>query len=357
MNRLCNDFYPEQIPVGIYTHLNYAFASIDPDTFEVLAPSSYEKDLMKRLTTLKKSDPDLKVFVAVGGWAFNDPGPTASVFSDLAGSSEKQKAFFKSLISFMSTYDFDGIDLDWEYPVAPDRSGRPEDYDNFSSFMANLKKALKTSGGRDGLSITLPASYWYLQHFDIVKLQEHVDFFNIMSYDLHGVWDQNSKWLAPELNSHTNLTEITNALDLLWRNDIDPDKVVMGLAFYARVFSAASPSCMEPGCTFQSGGNPGDCSNEVGILLNSEVVDIMNERQIESTLNKEAAVQVLTFDTNQWLTYDDHETFKLKAQFASSECLGGIMVWAVSHDLPYGNFSRAVGEVANRKVKSLALSA
>ncbi|KAL4875746.1 hypothetical protein BJY04DRAFT_223740 [Aspergillus karnatakaensis] len=357
MNRACNVFYPDQIPTGVYTHLNYAFATIDPETFEVLAPNSYERDMMKRLTALKKFDPDLKVFVAVGGWTFNDPGPTATVFSDIARSEANQKAFFRSLISFMSTYDFDGIDLDWEYPVADDRSGRPEDYKNFPSFIANLKKALKASGGRDGLTLTLPASFWYLQHFDIVKLQDNVDFFNIMSYDLHGAWDRQNKWLAPELNSHTNLTEITNALDLLWRNNISPDKVVLGLAFYARVFSATSPDCMSPGCTFESGGNAGKCSSEVGILLNSEIVDIMDDRAVKPQFDKDAAVKILSFDNNQWLTYDDAETFKLKAEFASGQCLGGLMVWAVSHDLPYGNFSRAVGEVANRKVKAIALPA
>ncbi|KAL4966223.1 uncharacterized protein BDV14DRAFT_199024 [Aspergillus stella-maris] len=357
MNRLCNDFYPEQIPRGVYTHLNYAFASIDPDTFEILVPSQYEIDMMKRLTALKKSDPDLKVFVAVGGWTFNDPGPTATVFSDIARSQENQKAFFKSLTSFLSTYDFDGIDLDWEYPVADDRSGRAEDYKNFPVFMANLKDALKGTAGRDGLSITLPASYWYLQNFDIIKLQKHVDFFNIMSYDLHGAWDNNNKFLEPKLNAHTNLTEITNALDLLWRNKIESEKVVLGMAFYARVFSAANPSCMHPGCIFASGGNAGNCSNEVGILLNSEIHGIMQSRGLESTFDKEAAVKILHFDNNQWLSYDDADTFKLKVQFASSQCLGGVMVWAVSHDLPYGNYSLALAEAANRKVKAIALGA
>jgi chitinase len=59
----------------------------------------------------------------------------------------------------MATYDFDGVDLDWEYPEAPDRSGRGIDYANFPKMIANLKQALRSSGGRDGLSITIPASY------------------------------------------------------------------------------------------------------------------------------------------------------------------------------------------------------
>lgn len=42
--------------------------------------------------------------------------PTAATFSTLAGSESAQKAFFASLTSFMSTYGFDGVDIDWEYP-------------------------------------------------------------------------------------------------------------------------------------------------------------------------------------------------------------------------------------------------
>jgi len=117
---------------------------------------------------LKKRDPALKIFVAVGGWTFNDPGPTQSTFSDLAASETAQFNFMVSLISFMNTYGFDGIDLDWEYPVADDRSGRPEDFVNFPKFMGRLKTALGLFGKE--LSITIPASYWYLQHFDLKAL-------------------------------------------------------------------------------------------------------------------------------------------------------------------------------------------
>lgn len=89
-----------------------------------------------RVTYLKEFDPDLKVFVALGGWTFNDAGTgTETTFSDIARSETNQKAFIKSLISFMSTYDFDGVDIDWEYPVADDRSGRPEDFENFPRFI------------------------------------------------------------------------------------------------------------------------------------------------------------------------------------------------------------------------------
>ncbi|KAF2820809.1 glycoside hydrolase [Ophiobolus disseminans] len=352
-NRPCNVFWPEQIPIGIYTHINFAFAIIDPKTFKIAPSSPDDANLYKRLMLLKQRDPNLKVYIAVGGWAFNDPGPTASTFSDLAASVPRQKIFMESLLSFMSTYGFDGIDLDWEYPVADDRSGREVDFDNFPKFMARLKQTL--SGASKGLTITLPASYWYLQHFDLASLVKSVDWFNIMSYDLHGTWDQGNKWTGAFLNSHTNLTEIDLALDLLWRNNVDPSKVVMGLAFYGRTFSVTSESCKIPGCTYQSGGQRGKCSREVGILLNSEIDDLVKEHSVTPTLYKKETAKVATWG-NQWVAYDDEETLVMKSEHAQTLCLGGLMVWAISHDTVDAKYHKALAKAANRKITSLPMT-
>lgn len=338
--------------MGVYTHIIFAFAAIDPETFEVRPDVTRDLDLLMRVTQLKTLDPDLKVLIALGGWTFNDPGPTQTTFSDIARSKTNQQKFFKSLISFLSTHNLDGVDLDWEYPVADDRSGRPEDFKNFPEFMANLKSALDSSGGRNELSITLPASYWYLQHFDLAKLARHVDFFNVMSYDLHGKWDLGNKWTGAYLNPHTNLTEIDKALELLWRNKIDPSKVVLGLAFYARAYTLEDPSCVEPGCMFASGAERGDCSREVGILLNSEIDQIVADKDLTPTFYEDAAAQVLHWD-NQWLSYDDAKTLKLKADYARGSCLGGVMVWAISHDTKDAKYSKALGAVTQRTIKTM----
>ncbi|RAK99304.1 class V chitinase [Aspergillus ibericus CBS 121593] len=358
--RSCNAFLPEQIPTGIYTHLNHAFATIDPDTFEVLPPTSSEANLMQRLTLLKRYDPGLRVNIAIGGWSLNDPGATASIFTQLAASEDNQRKFFRSLTSFLATYDFDGVDIAWEYPVDGDRGGRDEDFKNFPKFMANLKDALSGTGGRDGLSLTLPTSYWYLRHFDIKSLAKNVDYFNYMSYDLHGTWDQGNKWTGEYLDAHTNLTEITDSLDLLWRNNISPDKVVLGIAFYSRAFTVADTGCTTPGCLFGSGFTPGPCSRQTGILMNSEIDDIRARKSLTPSLDKDAAGQILTWD-NQWASYDDETTFKMRIDFAKKTCLGGVMVWAVSHDTRDAAYSRALAgaapltkPIANRRVPPAA---
>lgn len=102
-----------------------------------------DPELMQRLTALKQINPGLQVWLSIGGWSMNDPNqPTAKTFSQLAASDSAQSAFFASLIQIMQNYGFDGVDIDWEYPVAPERSGNPADFANYPTFLTNLKSAL-----------------------------------------------------------------------------------------------------------------------------------------------------------------------------------------------------------------------
>lgn len=69
--------------------------------------------------------------------------------------------------------------MDWEYPIADDRGGKPEDKANFVLLSRDIYNAFEKEGY--GYSLTLPASYWYLQHFDLTKLQPYGHWFNLMS--------------------------------------------------------------------------------------------------------------------------------------------------------------------------------
>lgn len=106
---------------------------------------------------------------------------------------------------------------------------------------------------------------------------------------------------------------------------------------------------------FASGGNPGDCSLTTSMLMNSEIDSIRAANQLTPTLDNSSAVEILTWN-DQWTTYDDETTLRLKTDFARSECLGGVMVWAVSHDNSNGSYSEALAGVAKRPFTSYQLS-
>jgi chitinase len=104
---------PKDIPLGYYTHINFAFALIDPNTFRIAPMDADTASRYKEVTALKGRQKNLEVWIAIGGWAMNDPGPTRTTFSDLAKSQTAQDAFFESLITFMLANGFDGVDIDW----------------------------------------------------------------------------------------------------------------------------------------------------------------------------------------------------------------------------------------------------
>lgn len=240
----------------------------------------------------------------------------------MVSSASNRAAFISSLITFMQTYSFDGVDIDWEYPGAPDRGGVPTDGANLVLLLQEMRAVF---GSKYGISMTLPSSYWYLRWFPVSDLQDSLDWFNFMSYDIHGVWDGTNQFTGPYVQPHTNLTEIDEGLDLLWRNNIDPTKVTLGIGWYGRSFTLADPACNTPGCVFTQGADPGPCTDTSGILSNAEITSIISEYSLTPSMDATAAIKWITWNSNQWVSYDDGETVQLKMAYANSHCLGGTM--------------------------------
>lgn len=111
---------PEEIPVDGLTHLNFAFGYISPNTYDIVPMDSRTpEELFTRVTSAKERNSDLKVFVALGGWTFSDNGTaTQAVFPTMVKTRPARSRFINNLISFLSQYGFDGVDIDWEYPSA-----------------------------------------------------------------------------------------------------------------------------------------------------------------------------------------------------------------------------------------------
>ncbi len=251
----------------------------------------------------------------------------------MVSTKEKRARFIENLMFFMTRTGFDGVDLDWEYPGAPDRGGQKDDGENFTKLLQEMRVAFDKMGTRKVISFTAPTSYWYLRHFDIKASVETADFVNIMAYDLHGVWDGNNP-IGKQLLAHTNLTEISLALDLFWRNEVDPGKVNMGLGFYGRSFQLSDPGCSTPGCMFKAGASKGPCTDNSGTLSYREIMDIIDEYSLTPYYDEVNAVKYITWGGDQWVSYDDIDTFQQKIDFANSLGLGGVLIWALDLDTP-----------------------
>jgi chitinase len=137
------------------THVNYAFAYIDPGSYQIVTMDSVTRgSLFDDLTTLKSIKPDLEVWVSIGGWTFSDNNTaTQPVFGDISADAGKRQKFANNLVHFMQQHGFDGVDLDWEYPGAPDRGGRKEDTANYVQLLKTLRSTFDASGGINSLTL------------------------------------------------------------------------------------------------------------------------------------------------------------------------------------------------------------
>ncbi|KKY21949.1 putative glycosyl hydrolases family 18 protein [Diplodia seriata] len=239
-DRSCNGMDFEDIPVDALTHLYFSFGYIAPE-LDVVPMDDLSVDLFSRMTDLKKKNSDLKMVIALGGWTFNDNGTvTQPVFSNM------------------------------EYPGAGDRGGHEDDGANFVTFLKELNEAIAEDPVDYIVSFTIPTSYWYLRGFDL-KAINHADFVNVMSYDLHGIWDSN---------------------------------------------------------------NPigSQCTKNSGTLSFREITDIIKQNDLKPYYDKKEAVKYLVWNRDQWVSYDDEETFKQKIDFANKLGLGGLLIWSIDQD-------------------------
>ena len=322
----------DQLYLDELTHVNFAFAYFHPDTYEFKPMQQYPQSMFSDFTAMKKRKPSLKTWVSLGGWVFNNKGhkpDTHTAFSDLAASPPKRAAFISSLRSFMEKYGFDGVDIDWEYPGLPSRGGRPDDTPNLATLLREMRSNF---GGDFGISLALPPSRVSLLHFDVKSMENTVDWYNVMTYNLHSPLDEPEDDGGSYLRPQANLTEVDERLGLLWRAGISPKKVVLGLGWHGRVYRVKDPGCKTPGCPSVAGtvGGEGDCTHTPGSLSKTEIKRIIDEFKITPGFDQDAAVNWLSYASDKWVSYDSDKALELKTEYAAGLCLKGTMVWCKS---------------------------
>jgi len=88
---------------------------------------------------------------------------------------------------------------------------------------------------------------------------------------------------------------------------------------------------MAAGCEFTAGGTGGACTGTAGVLSAHEISGII-KTGATVTVDTAAAAAIVTWNGNQWVSWDNTETLAMKVRYANERCLGGIMVWAIDLD-------------------------
>ncbi|WP_104028570.1 chitinase C-terminal domain-containing protein [Vibrio jasicida] len=226
----------KDIPWDQLTHINYAFVSIGSDgkvnVGDVTDPTNPAtgktwpgvevdpalgfKGHFGALATYKQKH-DVKTLISIGGWAetgghFGADGNrvadggfyTMTTNADGSINHAGIEKFATSAVEMMRTYKFDGLDIDYEYPTSMAGAGNPYDKDfmeprraylwaSYQELMKVLREKLDAASSQDGihymLTIAAPSSGYLLRGMETFDVTKYLDYVNIMTYDLHGAWN------------------------------------------------------------------------------------------------------------------------------------------------------------------------
>ncbi|OXU22575.1 hypothetical protein TSAR_016652 [Trichomalopsis sarcophagae] len=334
-------FSPQNINPYLCTHLIYAFGGFTKDN--TLKPFDKYQDIDKggyaKFTGLKTYNKDLKTLLAIGGW-----NEASSRFSPMVADPHKRRKFVKNVVKFLRQNHFDGLDLDWEYPAFRD-GGKPKDRENYASFVQELreefeKEASKTGRPRLLLTMAVPAGIEYIDKgYDIPKLDEYLDFINLLSYDYHSAYEPAVNHHAPlrpieednEYNYDNELT-IDYTINHLIKSGATPGKIVVGIPTYGRSYTLFNEDATDLGSPADGPGAEGDATREKGYLAYYEICKSVQKDDWIVEKPNPKAMGPYAYKENQWVGYDDEDIVREKAKYVNQRKLGGIMFWSIDND-------------------------
>ena len=321
-------YTPQKVPAAKLTHLNYAFAKIDPSTSKIaLADPANDRKNFAAFRTLKQSNPQLKTLISIGGWDYS------KYFSDIASTSARREKFAQSCLDFILEHGFDGVDLDWEYPVSggiPGNTNRPQDKQNFTHLLRAIRSKLDAQAKKDGrtyyLTIAAGANSSYLAKIEPVAVANLVDYIFIMAYDMHGPWDRyadlNAPLYTPAESSPQYKGSVQDGISAYLQKGISAKKLVLGMPFYGYIYQGVSS---------QNNGLYSKYTSAKSISYDIVRKSYLSNSSYKQLRHSTAQVPYL-YGKNTFITYEDPQSIAAKVALAKSRGLAGTGAWELSHD-------------------------
>ena len=157
---------------------------------------------------------------------------------------------------------------------------------------------------------------------DLPDLVEHLDWVNLMAYDLAGSWSSVTGHHAPLYGTLSVDTAVQAYLSL----GVPPEKLVVGVPFYGRGFAGTS------GLGQSFSGMPTG-TWEAGVFDYSHLMSLMSDPEWSRSWDDTAKAPTAYSATQQVLvSYEDEESLGLKLDYIDEQGLLGVMSWELSSD-------------------------
>ncbi|KAF0314014.1 Acidic mammalian chitinase [Amphibalanus amphitrite] len=387
-------FDVEDFDPMLCTHGIYGFAGLDEATHKIksLDPwndlyDNYGKGAYMRFTDLKKRNPELKTLLGIGGW---NEGSTK--YSEMAASASSRQTFIASVVDFLKTYNFDGLDLDWEYPA--ERGGKTIDkasdigscsiyatagqgtenegserllatekerilhrppscgknithkataqgicgtlLEDYVQLIKEIKEAFKPEGFLLTAAVG-PGKTTIDDSYKLTEMAKYLDIFNVMAYDYHGSWETFTGHVSPPYMSPLDITNemetfnVNFTVNYYLDGGVPKEKMAMGIPLYGHGFTLNDPAVHGLYAPANQPQPACPYTRQAGICGFNEICTMLNEGGW-TTVRDPDQQAVYSYKDRIWVGYDDLESVKIKTDYIKSLGLAGSMVWSVETD-------------------------
>ena len=273
------------------------------------------------LQRIRAVNPRISLILSIGG---NDAA--RSEFDAMVRQASTRQAFVSSVKEALQAHQLDGVDIDWEFPKGSQQT-------DLVALLRELRAATTTSGRQPSISMTGAPAKWYAEQNKFAEYQQYLDQIAIMTYDMRGFGSFKTHaghhaglYTAPDdpLDQSAN-----SAVQHYQAHGAPTNKLMIGAGWYSRRFTSVpevNHGLHQPVGDTQKAGEYHTTYDR----LEREYINKNGYTRYWDDASK--APYLYNAARREFISYDDAESMKYKAEYVQQHNLQGIIVWRYLSD-------------------------
>ncbi len=300
---LKSDLPTSKIQIDNLTHIIHSFAwPTENGEIEIY------KGMLDPILNSKVHEANKKILLAFGGATLSEG------FAPMVTDSVIRGIFVENVYNFLITNNYDGIDIDWEFPQ------NDEEKICLTKLVKELREKFNANNSALLISMAIGSSSWSGEHFEFEKMIDHLDWFAMMGYDMAGSWMDFAGHNASLYRGNNGWSWNDGYIYLHLTRKIPNEKLLLGMPFYGKQFYASN--------LYET------YTDTVIDLLYNQISEKIFVENWEYLWDEEAKVPyLLSADRTKFITYDDTTAIKEKVEYALDKGVAGVMIWALGQDV------------------------
>lgn len=302
----------------------YAFAHVSASGGVTVNQAAQLTKMMQQAVELRK-EKSMRFVLSIAGGAEN--------FAKACANGGYAKVAV-NIVNIVKEYNMDGVDIDWEFPTT---ASETLDMVLLCRAVKTRLQALEDGTGTPYLLTSAIPSHESYQKFNLSDLNEVLDYFNMMSYDMN--LEGRATHLCPLHKSKYDGNKFGVSLGVEWfeKAGVSREKIIIGAAFYGKSYTVTGKEG-----SWEAMGYPGigqgaqltTLQYSSGTVTYKWLVQngIFDDKANKRYFDPIAKVPyIYNSETKLFITYEDPESLIAKVDYAYENGFG-IMFWEYGYD-------------------------